>query len=230
MMRFPNLCVLSILLLIPAAAQASPINVLDPSFETLVVGAPGSGAYTDTNAIPGWTTVGGYSGVWAPTGWNFPVMPDGYQAAYTYQNAYLEQNLGIVQEGTYNVSAYFGRDNGVFFGDGIMFQLMLLANGVPFGSTTGLIDAIPEGTFQLAQFNAFASTLLAGEQLSIRVGSIGGSGEPPAYGSYVTIDNVAANITPAPVPEPGTMLLLGTGLLVIARAAKRKLKQPSSLA
>ncbi|HLJ41902.1 MAG TPA: PEP-CTERM sorting domain-containing protein [Candidatus Acidoferrales bacterium] len=72
----------------------------------------------------------------------------------------------------------------------------------------------------------FSSTisLNANDQFLVLISPCGASLNPPPCGSNVTLDSLAAS----PTPEPGTLALFGTGLLMLGFGLRRRLASHSA--
>lgn len=138
-----------------------------------------------------------------------PVIYGVNSLAVTYDAPYLQGNYLEWQSGspntlgtvvlTGNVSA-IGFDYGEFYGSVVPMTLSL-GNGDSISAMTNPNAYAFLGAISTASFNSFTIT-----------------GNP-----YPLIDNLSvANASAAPVPEPSSMLLLGTGIAAVLAAGRRQ--------
>lgn len=189
-----------------------------------------------TNGLTGWSTLGDVTTAneEAVVGDNGAVdsllnqaialAPGQYSLQFDFLNglSFVPPNLGLLD--TFFASLYFIND---------VIQLDILGGG--FDATTQLFDLDANGVFNLTgsvsasgkggnwqhysltfqnSFNYVVPAFELFEQNFINADS------------SVRIDNVT--VTATVVPEPGTMLLVGSGLLLIGRMARRRAREQSS--
>lgn len=91
------------------------------------------------------------------------------------------------------------------------------------GRTTGFMGCNPVLTFNFSDGTGYTGGLLGSEYITVYAQSFKDPGTASgSSGILVDSDYAIGNLT-APVPEPGTMALFGSGLIGVAFAIRRKL-------
>lgn len=200
-------------------ASAAPITILNPGFELDTTTSFTTGPITD------WTTTSGTAGVWNinsdPLGfWTAPA-PQGSNIAYLSQaprpgtpSAISQVLSATLQADTkYTLSGYVGDPIG--FSTGTLSTASLFA-----GATLLVTESIPAPSGTFTPFSlAFDSTglpLLVGQTLEIQLSV----NEPQTGFDAIALD--ATSNSGTPVPEPGTLLLLGGGLAALGLLRRKR--------
>jgi len=203
-------------LALPTVVFADSVTVIpvdNPSFETLPSGGLdvdcGHGCHFSRAAIPGWSggdgqlrpSVGhdGLFDTFAPR--------DGRTSAYSNGGAISQQVGATVQDGLiYTLTLEIGRRNDVAFAG----SADLLVGGRRFMATGATPRPGHWSTFTATFVGTSAN---AGDSITIQLNSSGVQGN---------FDSV--KLTASPVPEPGTLSMLGVGLIGLAGLVRRRFK------
>jgi len=201
-----------------ASGFAGVITVTNPSFETLPTGGlPDGGCGTGCSfstgvAIPGWTNVEFFSGQLQPgtqlgNHTMFDSLPDGITTAYANSGT-IEQTVGakVVDGATYTLTVDLGQRHDTAF----TASADLLVGSTMFAATGSTPSPGGWSTYT-ATFTGTAAN--AGETITIQLNS---------SGLQANFDNVRLTAS-STVPEPSSMLLLGSGVLVLVQGLRRKL-------
>lgn len=200
-----------------ASGLATVINIpmMNPSFEDLT-GVTFTncvnGCEFSVGPIPDWTNSPGTVGLFQP-GTQAPFdnttifnsVPDGITTAYS-SGGTISQTVGTVQEGEiYTLMVDLGNRKDLGFGASA--DLMVGGTVIPAIGTTP--SSGNWSTFT-ATFTGTAANV--GNDITIQL---------IPTGTQANFDNV--RLTESPIPEPSSMLLLGSGVLILVQGFRRKL-------
>ena len=206
-----------------SAAHAGPIALTNAGFEDPDIGNGASSTWP-TQMPAGWTQnlasgatlIDPTSGLQAYEGEQYML----FQIDNRFGNQYIGQTTSeaLTAGNTYTASVWLGaRGNGDSWGSiGIVAGSTLLSWDrliIPGKQST---DVSYSEWYQLSvDFTATGSDANLGELLSVRLWRDQGMGS-------AAFDAVGFSITPSSVPEPGSMLLLASGLLLAVRRRRRE--------
>ena len=208
----------SIVLIHTSSANAASIAITNASFEAPVQGGPGS--FT-INVITGWTSSGGTTGVFEP--FASQVVPtDGLQTGYLNFGGQISQVLGttLAANSVYTLTTDFLSRKDCCAWPTAGGELDFMAGSTVLASTivTGLVGV----QTVTVNFTALPSDPNLGQALQIRIRNLDTSSQSQVDVDNLHLDGTIVTTGPPSVPEPGSVLLCVSGLLLAAGAKLRR--------
>lgn len=205
---------LMFVLLMPVFSEALPVPIVNPGFENQVLT---EGGWTSgVNSISGWNSYVA-AGIWNPTDFVFfsTLVPEGNNVAFSngdnITTQIVDYQLQPNTELTLSVDVGWRFDT-PFPG----YAIQLWANNNVLASSSAITPA--QGTFATSTLSYLVTDTnpFLGSNLTIALVS---------YGVQTVFDNVRLTNDPInSVPEPSTLLLLGSGLLGFGIFARKRRK------
>ena len=219
MRRMVGLAVVLVILTWGHVAQAAPIPIVNHGFELPDLMIPGD--FTDADPTGRISPNLTRSGVWdisggvAPSHFSSPA-PKGDQVGFLWADSFTQTlTTAVAPNSTYTLSAWFTSSFHTAPLFSVSFELELLVSGVMVAST-GPLFPTTLGTFEMATVVYNTGPAPGGGLLGIRI--TGG-------GTETDFDEVRLDGSLTSVPEPTTLLLLGTGLAIAGYRRRRKVRR-----
>ena len=172
---------------------------------------------TFDTGLSGWTTSAPYptSGM----GWDSGQFANLKYGSSSATAGWLSQTIGTLSAGKEYTVSYDARAEG---GTPMVFAGLYYDNGTvwaPLGSSP-YTQTLSGGDFQTYgfSFDTLAGQPYNGAALQFKIGAADAGGD--ANAAWSDVDNIS--VTVAPTPEPGVLVLLGTGLISLLCYAWRK--------